>query len=136
MHDVVSVNFRGRFVGGKEFVNTYVDKEPFAIPVANVIEGWKVALAQMPVGSKWELYIPPDLAYGPMGGNNIAPNKTLVYEIELVGVTKPPAAGGAAAARQDAGRRRSQVTRRLAHRPRCKAAGKKGRGGVSARGSL
>ncbi len=44
MHDVVSVNFRGRFVGGKEFVNTYVDKEPFAIPVANVIEGWKEAL--------------------------------------------------------------------------------------------
>ena len=46
LHDVVSVNFRGRFVGGKEFVNTYVDKEPFAIPVANVIEGWKEALAE------------------------------------------------------------------------------------------
>jgi FKBP-type peptidyl-prolyl cis-trans isomerase FklB len=93
MHDVVSVNFRGRFLTGKEFANTYESKEQFVIPVANVIEGWKEALTQMPAGSKWELYIPPDLAYGEQGGNNIGPNKTLVYEIELVGVTKPPAAG-------------------------------------------
>jgi FKBP-type peptidyl-prolyl cis-trans isomerase FklB len=93
LRDVVTVNFRGRFINGKEFVNSFADKEPFSIPVANVIEGWKEALTQMPVGSKWELYIPPDLAYGPMGGNNIGPNSTLVYEIELVGIAKPPAAG-------------------------------------------
>jgi FKBP-type peptidyl-prolyl cis-trans isomerase len=93
--DVVSVHYRGRLLNGKEFVNTYTNKEPYAVAMGQVIEGWKEALALMPVGSKWELFIPPDLAFGPMGTETIPPNATVVYELELAGIAKPTAPAGA-----------------------------------------
>ena len=93
LRDVVTVNYRGRLLNGKEFDSSYARKEPLTIPVARTIQGWVEALPLMTVGSKWELYIPPDLAYGPTGTENIPPNSTLVFEVELLDIAKPGATG-------------------------------------------
>ena len=63
--------------------------------MSRTIQGWVEALPLMTVGSKWELYIPPDLAYGPTGTESIPPNSTLVFEVELLDIAKPGAAGPA-----------------------------------------
>ncbi len=90
--DVVTVNYRGRLLNGKEFDSSYARKEPLTIPVAKTILGWVEALPLMQVGSKWELYIPADLAYGPIGTDTIPPNAALVFEVELLDVAKAGAA--------------------------------------------
>jgi FKBP-type peptidyl-prolyl cis-trans isomerase FklB len=87
--DVVTVNYRGKLLSGKEFDSSYARKEPLTIPVASTIHGWVEALPLMTVGSKWELYVPSDLAYGPTGNDSIPPNATLVFEVELLDVAKP-----------------------------------------------
>ena len=90
--DLVTVHFRGKMLNGKEFDNTYPGKVPLTMPLADTIAGWKEALPLMPVGSKWELYIPSELAFGPDGNARIPANATLVFEVELLDVNKPEAA--------------------------------------------
>lgn len=82
--DEVVVNYRGTFVDGKEFDSSYKRNEPLTIPVGGVIKGWTEALEKMPVGSKWELVIPPSLAYGERERQGMPPNSTLVFEVELL----------------------------------------------------
>jgi FKBP-type peptidyl-prolyl cis-trans isomerase FklB len=87
--NVVSVNYRGTLVDGTEFDSSYKRNEPFKTHVKQVIKGWTEALQLMPVGSKWELYIPADLAYGAREtGGQIKPFSTLIFEIELLGIEK------------------------------------------------
>jgi FKBP-type peptidyl-prolyl cis-trans isomerase FklB len=95
--DIVETNYRGTTIDGKEFDSSAKHGSTFSFPVNGVIKGWSEALKLMSVGSKWELYIPSDLAYGDEGyGEDIAPGSTLVFEVELIGIKKgagstPPA---------------------------------------------
>jgi FKBP-type peptidyl-prolyl cis-trans isomerase FklB len=87
--DTVSCNYRGTLINGKEFDSSYKRGQPASFPVGGVIKGWTEALQLMPVGSKWELYIPADLAYGDRGaGQDIGPGDTLIFEIDLLGIQK------------------------------------------------
>jgi FKBP-type peptidyl-prolyl cis-trans isomerase len=90
INDVVTCNYKGSLLDGKEFDSSYKRGEPATFPVKGVIKGWTEALQLMPVGSKFELWLPPDLAYGEHGaGADIGPNETLVFEVELLSI-KPP----------------------------------------------
>lgn len=85
--DTVTVNYRGALVDGVEFDSSYKRGEPTTFPVKGVIKGWTEALQLMKVGSKWQLFIPSDLAYGEQGaGRVIGPNSTLIFEVELLGI--------------------------------------------------
>ena len=87
LDDVVICNYRGTLVDGTEFDSSYKRGQPASFPVKQVIKGWTEALQLMPVGSKWQLFIPPDLAYGERGtGDTIGPNNTLIFEVELVSI--------------------------------------------------
>jgi FKBP-type peptidyl-prolyl cis-trans isomerase FklB len=85
-NDTVSCNYRGTLVNGKEFDSSYKRGEPVSFPVTGVIGGWTEALQLMPVGSKWQLFIPAGLAYGDKGKGDIAPGKTLIFEVELLSI--------------------------------------------------
>ena len=82
--DTVSVHYRGTFMDGTEFDSSYKRNEPAAFPVNGVIKGWTEALQLMKEGSKWQLVIPPHLAYGEPGGPGIPPHAVLIFEVELV----------------------------------------------------
>ena len=84
----VKVNYRGKLIDGTEFESTYTRNEPFVTNVGGVIKGWTEALKMMPVGSKWELYIPQELAYGSRDMGQIKPFSALVFEVELLGIEK------------------------------------------------
>ena len=84
--DTVSCNYRGTLIDGKEFDSSYKRGQAASFPVSGVIKGWTEALQLMPVGSKWELYIPSDLAYGDRGNGPIGPGEALIFEIELLGI--------------------------------------------------
>jgi FKBP-type peptidyl-prolyl cis-trans isomerase FklB len=86
--DTVLCHYRGALVDNTEFDSSYKRGEPLKIPVGGVIKGWTEAIQLMPVGSKWQLYIPSDLAYGERGapGSPIGPNSTLVFDVELMGI--------------------------------------------------
>nr|WP_320117085.1 FKBP-type peptidyl-prolyl cis-trans isomerase [uncultured Marinifilum sp.] len=87
--DQVKVHYRGTTIDGKEFDSSYKRNEPATFAANRVIKGWTEALQLMPVGSKWELYIPAKLAYGPRGaGADIGPNETLIFEVELLDIVK------------------------------------------------
>lgn len=87
--DTVSCNYRGTLINGKEFDSSYKRGQPASFPVNGVIKGWTEALQLMPVGSKWELYIPPDLAYGDRGaGGDIGPGETLIFQVELLSIAE------------------------------------------------
>jgi FKBP-type peptidyl-prolyl cis-trans isomerase len=89
----VEVNYRGTLIDGTEFDSSYKTGKPIVFPVGKVISGWKEAIKLMPVGSKWQLFIPAELAYGARGaGRSIGPNATLIFEVELLSI-KPPAEG-------------------------------------------
>lgn len=85
--DTVVCNYRGTLINGTEFDSSYKRGEPATFPVGGVIKGWTEALEMMPVGSKWQLFIPPDLAYGERGaGAEIGPDSTLIFEVELISI--------------------------------------------------
>lgn len=85
--DTVVCNYRGTLINGTEFDSSYKRGQPATFSVTGVIKGWTEALQLMPVGSKWQLFIPPDLGYGPRGqGNEIGPNSTLIFEVELLSI--------------------------------------------------
>jgi FKBP-type peptidyl-prolyl cis-trans isomerase FklB len=87
LNDTVTVNYRGTLIDGKEFDSSYKRGKPATFPVKGVIPGWTEALQLMKPGSKWELFMPSDLAYGARGaGNVIGPNATLIFEVELLSV--------------------------------------------------
>ena len=86
--DIVSTHYRGRLIDGTEFDSSYKRNKPSEFPVTKVIPGWTEALQLMKVGSKWELYIPANLAYGEPGSPTIPPNSTLIFEIELLEIVK------------------------------------------------
>ena len=88
------MNYRGTLINGTEFDSSYKRGEPATFPVNGVIKGWTEALQLMKAGSKYQLFIPPNLAYGERAvGPDISPNSTLIFDVELMGV-KP--AGSAA----------------------------------------
>jgi FKBP-type peptidyl-prolyl cis-trans isomerase FklB len=85
--DTVVCNYRGTLINGTEFDSSYKRGQPASFAVNQVIRGWTEALQLMPVGSKWQLFIPPDLAYGPRGaGGVIGPNSTLIFDVELISI--------------------------------------------------
>lgn len=92
--DRVVCQYRGTLVDGTEFDSSYKRGQAATFPVGRVIKGWTQALEMMPVGSKWQLFVPPDLGYGERGapGSPIGPNAVLVFEIELVSIQPPNAA--------------------------------------------
>jgi FKBP-type peptidyl-prolyl cis-trans isomerase len=92
--DTVVANYKGTLINGTEFDSSYKRGQPVTFPVGQVIKGWTEVLQLMPVGSKWEVYIPSDLAYGPQGPGRgpIGPNETLIFEIELVSIQPKTAA--------------------------------------------
>ena len=97
--DSVTVNYRGTLLNGTEFDSSYKRGQPATFNVGQIIKGWTEALELMPVGSKWQLFIPSELAYGPRGaGRDIGPNSTLVFEVELLSIQPKPAAPAPVAA--------------------------------------
>jgi FKBP-type peptidyl-prolyl cis-trans isomerase FklB len=91
--DTVECNYRGTLINGKEFDSSYKRGQSATFPVSGVIKGWTEALQLMPVGSKWQLFIPPDLAYGERGaGGDIGPDETLTFEVELISIKPKDAA--------------------------------------------
>jgi len=88
--DTVKVNYRGSLLDGTEFDSSYKRGQPASFPVGHVIPGWTEALQKMNAGSKWKLFIPSELAYGPGGRPGIPPNSTLVFEVELLSVEAAP----------------------------------------------
>ncbi len=88
MADKVTVNYKGTFINGKVFDSSYKRRKPATLSVNGVIKGWTEALKMMRAGSKWKLFVPANLAYGTRGGGPIPPNKTLIFEIELLSIKK------------------------------------------------
>lgn len=85
--DSVVAHYKGTLIDGTEFDSSYKRGQPATFGVGQVIKGWQEVLPLMPAGSKWQVFIPSDLAYGPRGaGANIGPNETLVFDIELLEV--------------------------------------------------
>ena len=93
--DTVTVNYRGTLTDGTEFDSSYKRGQPATFPVSGVIKGWTEALQMMKVGSKYQLFIPPDLGYGANGQRAIPPNSVLIFEVELMDVKAPGAASAA-----------------------------------------
>lgn len=85
--DTVKCHYEGRLINGQVFDSSIKRGEPAEFPVSGVIAGWVEALQLMPVGSKWQLYIPSELAYGAHGaGQAIGPNETLIFDVELLAI--------------------------------------------------
>ena len=85
--DSVECHYRGTFINGKEFDSSYRRGRPVNFKIKGVIPGWAEALTLMPVGSKWRIFVPSELAYGQRGaGSSIGPNATLIFEIELLAI--------------------------------------------------
>ena len=87
--DVATVHYRGTLIDGTQFDSSYDRGQPATFPVGGVIAGWSEALQLMKPGSKWQLFIPAELAYGERGaGREIGPNATLLFDVELISVEK------------------------------------------------
>ncbi len=90
--DQVRVHYHGTLIGGKVFDSSVDRGEPVVFGVNQVIPGWTEALQLMPVGSKWKIYLPSNIAYGERGaGGDIGPNSVLIFEVELLEIVKPGA---------------------------------------------
>jgi FKBP-type peptidyl-prolyl cis-trans isomerase len=97
--DTVECNYRGTLIDGKEFDSSYKRGTPASFPVGGVIKGWTEILQLMPVGSKYQVFIPAELAYGARGaGADIGPNSTLIFEVELLSIKQKPTAAAPAPA--------------------------------------
>jgi FKBP-type peptidyl-prolyl cis-trans isomerase FklB len=96
LDDTVVCNYKGTLINGTEFDASERHGGPATFPVKGVIAGWTEALQLMPVGSKWQLFVPSNLAYGAQGPGDIGPNATLIFEVELLSIQKAaaPAPGG------------------------------------------
>ena len=106
--DSVVCNYRGTLINGTEFDSSYKRGEPATFPVSGVIKGWTEALQLMPVGSKWQLFVPSDLAYGERSpAPEIGPNSTLIFEVELLSIQN----------KRHSRRSRSQENKPVAHDP-------------------
>jgi FKBP-type peptidyl-prolyl cis-trans isomerase len=92
--DVVKVHYRGTLLDGTEFDNSYKRGEPVEFPLDQVIKGWTEGLGIMSVGSKYQLFIPANLAYGEPGNRGIPPNSTLQFEVELLEIVGGGAPAG------------------------------------------
>ncbi len=89
-NDTVTVDYEGRLIDGTVFDSSYKQGQPVTFKVSEVIPGWQEALTHMKVGDEWEVYIPPQLAYGQQGvGGPIGPNQTLIFKIHLIDIKKP-----------------------------------------------
>jgi FKBP-type peptidyl-prolyl cis-trans isomerase FklB len=95
--ETVTVHYRGTLTDGTEFDSSHKRGEPATFPVNGVIKGWQEALQMMKTGSKYQLFVPPSLAYAERATGSIPPNSVLIFEVELLGI-KPPAATPAAPA--------------------------------------
>jgi FKBP-type peptidyl-prolyl cis-trans isomerase FklB len=96
--DSVVCNYKGTLINGTEFDSSYKRGEPATFPISGVIKGWTEALQLMPVGSKWQLFVPSNLAYGERSpGPEIAPDSTLIFEVELLSIQNKGADQGAPA---------------------------------------
>jgi len=85
--DTVTVHYRGTLIDGTEFDSSYTRGQPVTFPVKGVVPGFSEALQLMKVGSKWQLFIPSNLAYGERGaGDDIGPNSTLIFDLELISI--------------------------------------------------
>ncbi|MCS7337323.1 MAG: FKBP-type peptidyl-prolyl cis-trans isomerase [Verrucomicrobiae bacterium] len=92
-NDIVQVHYTGRLLDGTEFDSSLKRGQPLTTPVnRGLIKGWIEALQMMKVGSKWELYVPPELGYGEIGRPGIPPNALLIFEMELITNSPPPQA--------------------------------------------
>jgi FKBP-type peptidyl-prolyl cis-trans isomerase FklB len=89
---IVSVNYRGTLLDGTEFDSSAKAGHPIQLQANHVIPGWTEALTNMMVGSKWQLFIPSELAYGERGNRGIPPNSTLIFEVELLDTKAAPSA--------------------------------------------
>ena len=88
--DRVTVNYRGTLLDGTEFDSSFKRGRPAQFAVKGVVPGWTEALEKMKVGSRWQLFIPPELAYGAQGRPGIPPNSVLIFEVDLLSVESPP----------------------------------------------
>ena len=103
--DTVVTNYRGTLLNGTEFDSSYKRGQPATFPVSGVIKGWTEALQLMKVGSKYQIYVPAALAYGPRAaGQDIGPNETLIFDIELEGIQPSAESSPSAALTPSAGR--------------------------------
>jgi FKBP-type peptidyl-prolyl cis-trans isomerase len=100
--DTVKVNYLGTKIDGTKFDSSYDRGQPATFPLNGVIKGWSEGLQLMPVGSKYKLYVPADLAYGENAPGPIGPNATLIFEVELLGIEDAAAAKPAAGAKPGA----------------------------------
>ena len=82
----VTVHYRGTLINGNEFDSSYKRNQPAKLVLNRVIQGWQQALPLMKTGAKWQLYIPSELAYGPVGQGAIGPDEALIFEVELIEV--------------------------------------------------
>jgi FKBP-type peptidyl-prolyl cis-trans isomerase len=89
-NDVVTVNYTGTLINGKEFDSTAKRGTPMKRAANQLVRGWTEALERMKVGSKWDIYLPSSLAYGDMGNPSIDPGSTLIFEMELLGTEAAP----------------------------------------------
>ncbi len=111
--DAVDVQYRGTLVDGTEFDSSYRRGKPGTFKLTGVIPGMREALKLMPVGSKWQLVVPPKLAYGPRGaGGAIGPNSTLLFDLELVGIKGPQEAAADGSKATESRLRKSLAARR------------------------
>lgn len=90
INDTVTTHYRGTLTDGTEFDSSYARNKPSSFPVSGVIKGWTEALQLMHVGDKWQLFVPPELAYGKQAprGSKIGPDSTLIFDIELLEIKK------------------------------------------------
>ncbi len=96
--DQVTVNYRGKLIDGTEFDSSFSRGQPATFGVSGVIKGWQEALVLMKPGARWELYVPPELAYGPSPRPGIPANSVLIFEVEVLSAkaNAVPAANGGA----------------------------------------